>query len=67
MKSQQLRELSAEELKEKIESFEEEHFNLRFQARIGQLGNPLQLRIVRRDIARAYTILSEKNRENALS
>jgi large subunit ribosomal protein L29 len=67
MKSQQLRELSAEELKEKIESFEEEHFNLRFQARIGQLGNPLQLRSVRRDIARAYTILSEKNRENALS
>jgi large subunit ribosomal protein L29 len=67
MKAQQLRELSVEELKEKIESLEEEHFNLRFQARMGQLGNPLQLRIVRRDIARAYTILAEKNRANALS
>jgi large subunit ribosomal protein L29 len=67
MKAQQLRELSAAELAEKIEGLEEEHFNLRFQARMGQLGNPLQLRMVRRDIARAYTILAEKKRENALS
>jgi large subunit ribosomal protein L29 len=67
MKAQQLRELSIDELKEKIESLEEEHFNLRFQARMGQLSNPLQLRIIRRDIARAYTILSERNREKALS
>jgi len=60
MKPSQLRELSVAELREKIDGYEEELFNLRFQARMGQLGNPLQLRYLRREIARAKTVLHEK-------
>ncbi|MDR3012398.1 MAG: 50S ribosomal protein L29 [Chitinispirillales bacterium] len=60
MKVNELRELSAEEIVKKIDGLEEEHFNLRFQARLGQLTNPLRLRYVKRDIARAKTILGEK-------
>ena len=65
MKAALLRELSVAELKEKVDNLEEEHFNLRFQAKLGQLSNPLRLRVVRRDIARAATILNQKMRESA--
>ena len=60
MKAQEIRDLSTEEIKQKVDSLEEELFNLRFQAKLGQLANPLQLRMVRKDIARAKTILNQK-------
>ncbi len=60
MRASQLREISVAELREKIEGHDEELFNLRFQARTGQLSNPLQLRALRREIARAKTVLHEK-------
>jgi len=59
MKVKEIRDLSAEEIAKKVDSWEEELFNLRFQARMGQLSNPLQLRMVRRDIARAKTVLQQ--------
>jgi large subunit ribosomal protein L29 len=59
MKASQLRDLSVKELAEKVGGWEEELFNLRFQAKLGQLGNPLRLHIVRRDIAKAKTIISK--------
>jgi large subunit ribosomal protein L29 len=62
IKAREIRLLSVQELKEKTQSLEEELFNLRFQAKMGQLSNPLRLRIVRKDIARAQTVLGEKNR-----
>lgn len=62
MKPKEIRGLSKEELLKKIDGWEEEIFNLRFQAKIGQLANPLQLRYVRRDIARAKTILNEMSK-----
>ena len=62
MKANELRELSEKELAEKINGWEEELFNLRFQAKLGQLSNPLRLRVVRRDIARAKTLVTEKKR-----
>lgn len=62
MKAKEIREMSEEQIREKIGEWEEEIFNLRFQAKMGQLSNPLQLRYVRRDIARAKTVLnSNKN------
>jgi large subunit ribosomal protein L29 len=61
MKVQEIRNMSPEEIVKKVDGWEEELFNLRFQARLGQLANPLQLHMVRRDIARAKTILREKN------
>ena len=63
MKVKEIRDLSAEEIVKKVDAWEEELFNLRFQARLGQLSNPLQLRMVRRDIARAKTVLQQKSTE----
>jgi len=60
MSTQELRDLSVEALQEKVNELEETHFNLRFQAEMGQLDNPMKLRAVRRDIARTKTILNEK-------
>jgi len=61
----EIRELSPEEIVKKVDNLEEEFFNLRFQAKMGQLTNPLLLRGIKRDIARAKTILNEKKRAAA--
>ena len=63
--AKELRELSPDEILKKVDGLEEEFFNLRFQAKMGQLTNPLQLRYIKRDIARAKTILNEKKRTAA--
>jgi len=60
--AKEIRELSPGEIEKKVDSLEEEFFNLRFQAKMGQLTNPLQLRYIKRDIARAKTILTEKKK-----
>jgi large subunit ribosomal protein L29 len=59
MKVSELREMSADDINIKLEEFEEESFNLRFQHVSGQLTNPIRLRQVRRDIARVHTVLRE--------
>lgn len=59
MKASELRSLTREELDQRLREAREELFNLRFQHRTGQLGNPLRIREVRKDIARLQTILSE--------
>jgi len=56
----ELRELTNEELTEKLREAKEELFNLRFQMATGQLDNNRRLRVVRREIARAYTVLNER-------
>jgi large subunit ribosomal protein L29 len=56
----QLRDLSQADLAEKLAEAKEELFNLRFQAATGQLENHGRLRTVRRDIARIYTVLRER-------
>jgi large subunit ribosomal protein L29 len=63
MKPNELRENAGEEIQQRIEELEEELFNLRFQQRLGQLANPLRIRMVKREIARAKTIHNEKMRE----
>lgn len=62
MKAETLRNMSKEELSAKIIELKEELFNLRFQMATGQLENPVQMKFVKRDIARCMTILSEKER-----
>lgn len=57
MKAKELKELTNQELEEKIRDLKEELFNLRFQLAIGQLENPMRIREVRRNIARAKTIV----------
>lgn len=56
-----LRGLSRDELNAKVVELKEELFNLRFQAAVGQLESHGRLREVRKDIARVYTVLQERN------
>ena len=56
----ELRELSAEELTTRLHEAKEELFNLRFQMATGQLDNNRRLRTVRREIARIYTVMRER-------
>ncbi|GIP36266.1 50S ribosomal protein L29 [Paenibacillus sp. J2TS4] len=60
MKASEFRNLTTAEIEQKIAGFKEELFNLRFQLATGQLDNPTQIRKVRREIARAKTILRER-------
>ena len=53
----ELRQLSGEELRNKVRELKEELFGLRFQSATGQLENTARLREVRKDIARVYTCL----------
>ena len=57
MKAGELRDLSNQDLKTRLDELLEEAFNLRFQHVSGQLSSPIRLRQVRRDIASAQTIL----------
>ncbi len=56
----ELRELTDSDLTEKLGESKEELFNLRFQMATGQLSNNRRLRVVRREIARVYTVLRER-------
>ena len=60
MKIQDIRDLSTQELEEKIKDLKEELFNLRFQNATNQLDNPVRIASVKKDIARVKTILKEK-------
>ena len=56
----ELRAVSAEDLATKLAEAKEELFNLRFQNATGQLDNTARLRAVRKDIARIYTVMRER-------
>ncbi|MFN8171423.1 MAG: 50S ribosomal protein L29 [Candidatus Nanopelagicales bacterium] len=56
----ELRNLDDEALAVKLREAKEELFNLRFQGATGQLENHGRLRAVRKDIARIYTIVRER-------
>lgn len=60
MKISEIRELSTEELNEKVYSLKEQLFNLRRKKAVGQIENPNELKNVRKDIARVYTVLKER-------
>lgn len=60
MKASNLRELTAEELQQRVEDTRKELFNLRLQVATSQLENPLQIRKLRRNIARLQTVLSSR-------
>lgn len=60
MKAKQLHEMTTEELTGKVAELKEELFNLRFQHATGQLQNPMTIQQTKRDIAKAKTILRER-------
>jgi large subunit ribosomal protein L29 len=60
MKVKDIRNLSTVEIETQINGLKDELFNLRFQLATGQLYNPMRIREVRKSIARAKTILRER-------
>jgi large subunit ribosomal protein L29 len=59
-KAAELRELPEEELVSRLREAKAELFNLRVQGATGQLDNNRRLQVVRREIARIYTIMRER-------
>ena len=60
LSAKELRGLETERLVDELKKAKEELFNLRFQSATGQLDNHGRLRAVRRDIARIYTEMRER-------
>ena len=60
MKPEKWRDLSEEELQQKIRELTEEVFNLRFQLSMGVAKNPARVSIAKRDLARGKTVLRER-------
>lgn len=60
MKATDLRKKSHTELEEELNELKEELFKLRFQHATNQLANPLQLKYVKRDIARVKTVMRQQ-------
>ncbi len=60
MKISEVRELSTEELNQQIYALKEQLFTLRRKKAVGQLEDVNQLSRVRKDIARVYTVLKER-------
>lgn len=65
MKASEIRELTVEELQNKLKTLKEELFNLRFQLAINQLDNPMRITAVKKDIARVLTVIREQELENS--
>lgn len=59
-KAKDLRDLSADELKEKEDAFNQELFNLKIQKATGQLGNTAMIEKTKKDLARVKTVLRER-------
>ena len=59
-KAHELDEMTDVDLETRLREAKEELFNLRFQAATGQLENHGRLQAVRKDIARIYTVLRER-------
>lgn len=60
MKTNELKDMTAAELNEKLGELKQELFNLRFQHAVNQLDNPLRMKAVKKDIARIKTFLRQQ-------
>lgn len=65
MKADDLKGKTPDQLRDQLVSLKKEAFNLRFQQATGQLENTARMRVVRRDVARVRTILTQKAAEAA--
>ena len=65
MKAKELRELTSEQLIEKLNDFKSELFSLRFQLATGQLENTARIKFVKKDIAKVKTVLAERKLNEA--
>ena len=65
MKIKELREMTVEELGTKRRELKHEMLNLRIQQQSGQLENPARIYLLRKDVARIETIITERTRAAA--
>jgi len=65
MKAETWREMSAEDLEQKVKELTEELFNLRFQLSMGVAKNPSRVQQAKRDLARAKTVQRERQLKSA--
>lgn len=63
MKANEVRKMSAQELETKLQDLKKDLFTLRMQHATNQLDNPIQISLVKKDIARVKTIIREKQLE----
>ena len=63
MKADRLREMTADEVEVRVQELREQLLKLRFQQSTGQIESPQMMRAVRKDIARAKTVLRERERD----
>ena len=59
---EQVRDMTPDQIEDKLVELKKEQFNLRFQKATGQLENTTRARQVRRDIARLITVLGQKQK-----
>lgn len=64
MKAQELRELSIEELGEKLNQLKKTLMQYRFQSKTGKLEQQSAIRYTRRDVARVQTIMNEQKKKS---
>jgi len=65
MKMKEITELSTDELLTKTRDLRQESLHLRLQQQSGQLEQPSRLRLLRRDIARLETVLTQRGKQTA--
>ncbi|MEW6366759.1 MAG: 50S ribosomal protein L29 [Acidobacteriota bacterium] len=63
MTIKKVRELQGAELAQKVDELQNQIFKLRIQRAIGQEGNPVKVRTLRREIARLKTVQTEQSRQ----
>ncbi len=64
MKIKELRELSSEDLVHKEKVLKKDLFDLNYQRKMGAVEKPARFKMLKRDIARIFTILKERDLEN---
>ena len=62
MRADEIREMAAEDIAARVKDLEEERFRLKFRSATEPLEEPLRLRLIRKDIARLKTILTEREK-----
>ena len=67
VKATAMREMTQDEIRERITELRAELFNLRFRNSMKQLDNPLKIREGRRELARLITVLNQKEQAKAAS
>lgn len=65
MTSEELRDMSLDDIQAKLAELSEEQFRLRFRSATESIENPMRFRAIRRDIARMKTILRERAKAQA--